>query len=101
MRRGTQRLAVWMVVVCLAATSCAAAADQDSGRASAPGPRGEPLAVVVGGSSAALGVVSANSPTPTTAAARRDGLPPAITFRRTVDERSPLRVGFIGDSVAF
>jgi hypothetical protein len=101
MRRGTQRLAVLMVVVCVAATSCAAAADQHSDSAGRNARSGEPLAVVVGGSRAALDRVSTPPPEPAAAVARRAALPPPITFRRTVDARSPLRVGFIGDSVAF
>jgi hypothetical protein len=100
MRRGTQRLAGWMVVVCVAATSCAAPADRDSaGNGTAA--RGEPLAVVVGSSSAALDLVQTGPPATTATPPRRADVPPAITFRRAVDTRSPLRVGFIGDSVAF
>jgi hypothetical protein len=100
MRGGTQRLAVWMVVVCLAATSCAAAAEQDQAGHRSGASEGAPLAVVVGGTPAALQVVETH-PTTTTSAPAPPDQPPPVALRRTVDARSPLRVGFIGDSVAF
>jgi hypothetical protein len=90
-----------MVVVGIAATSCAAAGDRASTADGAAAPGGEPLAVVVGSSSAALDRVQTRPAATTSTASRRADLPPPITFRRTVDRRSPLRVGFIGDSVAF
>jgi hypothetical protein len=35
------------------------------------------------------------------ATTRRPDRPPPVTFRRTVSDRSPMRISFVGDSVAF
>jgi hypothetical protein len=89
-----------MTVVCLAATSCAAAADRqtESNRGAAAG---EALAVRVGGDARALALVASQRPVVRPARPAKPAQPPAVTFRRTVDDQAPLRVALIGDSVAW
>jgi hypothetical protein len=90
-----------MLVVCLASTSCAAAAGQHSAGRRTGVPATEPLAMRVGGDATVLALVRARSPIAAAPQpARRDG-PPEVGFRRNVDGAAPLKVGFIGDSVAF
>src|SRR3954453_11017165 len=99
MRGGTQRLAVWMAVGCFAAPACAAAADRHAGRTANTDvvPAGEPLAVKVGGDARALAVVN----TPLRPVAHVHKGPPRVVLRRTFSANAPLRVGLIGDSVAY
>ncbi|MDQ1519829.1 MAG: hypothetical protein QOI55_902, partial [Actinomycetota bacterium] len=104
MRGGTHRLAVWTVVVCVLATSCAAAADRQAGSRAGGTAASEPLAVRVGGDARALALVDARRPIASSTGAPPQLQPadaPPVTFRRMVDERAPLRVALIGDSVAF
>jgi hypothetical protein len=92
---GTRRLAVWTIVAGLTATSCAAAADDPAANADdADGPQ-----AIEAGATADQTVAPARR-----AVAQRRAAKPRrreLKFRRTVDAAAPLRVGFIGDSVAW
>jgi hypothetical protein len=102
LRGGTQRLAVLIVVVCVAATACGRPAGNGAREAGVK-PTGESLAVRVGSDARALALVQANAQpiASVTRVSKVPSGPPPLQFRRRVDAKAPLRLSFIGDSVAY
>jgi hypothetical protein len=102
-----------MAVVCFAATSCGTAADQRSHGSDGDAPETAPLLVQVDNDPTAIALVharrreaasaqrAARARAVARARARLANQPPPVRFRRKVDAVAPLRVGFLGDSVAF
>jgi hypothetical protein len=89
MRGGTRGAAVWLVIVGLVTSSCAAANGDDRRRDVRRAPN------------ATTTTTARPNARPASRTVVRADRPPELTFRRKVTKDHPLRVGFVGDSVAY